>query len=153
MNETNPRLIIPALGGVYDATSKFSWPLIRIVTGLFLMPHGAQKLFGMFDGNPAAVAGFFSKMGIEPAALMVTAVGAVEFFGGLLLALGFLTRPVAAAIFVVLTVAWYKVHLSAGFFVNKGGFEFAMMWSILALAFVLRGGGEYSIDRKIGKEF
>ncbi len=153
MSDGHPRLIIPAFGGLYDATSKFAWPMIRIVTGLFLMPHGAQKLFGMFDGNPTAMAGFFSKMGIEPAALMVTAVGTVEFFGGLLLALGLLTRPVAAAIFVVLTVAWYKVHLSAGFFVTKGGFEFAMMWSILALAFVLRGGGEYSIDRKIGKEF
>ena len=153
MNDTNPRLIIPGLGGLYGAASQFAWPLVRVVTGLFLMPHGAQKLFGMFDGNPAAMAGFFSKMGIEPAALMVTLVGTVEFFGGLLLALGLLTRPVAGAIFVVLTVAWYKVHLPAGFFVTKGGFEFAMLWSFLALAFVLRGGGEYSIDRKIGKEF
>ena len=149
----NPNLIVPALGGLYDATSKFAWPMIRVVTGLFLMPHGAQKLFGMFDGNPAAIAGFFSKIGIEPAGLMVMAVGTVEFFGGLLLALGLLTRPVALAIFVVLSVAFYKVHMSAGFFASKGGFQYIAMWAILALAFVMRGGGEYSIDRKIGNEF
>jgi putative oxidoreductase len=148
-----PQLIIPALGGIYGSLSKFTWPAIRIMTGLFLMPHGAQKLFGMFDGNPAAMAGFFSKMGMEPAALLVTAVGTVEFFGGLLLALGLLTRPVAAAIFVVLAVAFFKVHLANGFFVTKGGFEFVAMWAILALMFVIRGGGEYSVDRKIGKEF
>lgn len=117
------------------------------------MPHGAQKLFGMFGGNPQAIAGFFSKIGIEPAALMVTLVGCVEFFGGLLLAIGFLTRPAAAAVFVVLTVAWAKVHLANGFFWSAGGIEYPLYWSVVALAFVVLGGGAYSVDRKIGKEF
>lgn len=148
-----PQLIIPALGGVYGSLSKFTWPAVRIVTGLFLMPHGAQKLFGMFGGNPQAVAGFFSKIGIEPAALMVTVTGGVEFFGGLLLALGLLTRPAAAAAFVLLLVAVFKVHLANGFFWSTGGYEYPLMWTILALVFVIRGGGDYSIDQKIGKEF
>ncbi len=141
------------MGGLYDATSKYAVPLIRVATGLILMPHGAQKLFGMFGSNPDAVARFFSKIGLEPAELLVMAVGLVEFFGGLLLAIGFLTRPAAAAIFVVLTVAWFKVHLPNGFFAGANGIEFPLLWSILALAFVLRGGGEYSVDQKIGKEF
>ena len=150
---SNPNLIIPALGGLYDATSKYAVPLIRVATGLFLMPHGAQKLFGMFGGNPDAIAGFFSKIGMEPAALLVTVVGLIEFFGGLFLALGLLTRPVAAAIFVMLTVAWFKVHLANGFFWSVGGIEYPLLWSIIALAFAVRGGGECSIDGKIGKEF
>ncbi len=148
-----PQLIIPALGGVYGSLSKFTWPAVRIVTGLFLMPHGAQKLFGMFGGNPQAIAGFFSKIGIEPAATMVTVVGSVEFFGGLLLALGLLTRPVAAACCVLLLVAVFQVHLANGFFWSTGGYEYPLMWAILALVFVIRGGGDYSIDQKIGKEF
>jgi putative oxidoreductase len=153
MSDTNPRLIIPALGSLYDAAARFTWPILRIVTGLFLMPHGAQKLFGMFGGNPQAMAGFFSQIGIEPAALMVTLVGGVEFFGGLLLVLGLLTRPAAAAAFVVLLAAVLKVHLANGFFASNGGYEYPLMWAILAFAFVIRGGGECSIDRKIGKEF
>jgi len=127
--------------------------LIRVVTGLFLMPHGAQKLFGAFGGNPEATANFFRKIGIEPAATMVAAVGVVEFFGGLLLALGLLTRPAAAAIFVMLTVSWVKVHLANGFFWTSGGYEYPVLWSIVVLGFAIRGGGEYSIDRQIGKEF
>jgi putative oxidoreductase len=149
----HPRLIIPALGGIYDVTSKYAVPLIRIAAGLFLMPHGAQKLFGMFGGDPTAMVAFFSKMGMEPAAPLVTVVGLIEFFGGLLLAIGLLTRPAAAAIFVMLTVAWYKVHLAAGFFWTDGGLEYPLLWSIIALAFVVRGGGDYSVDRMIGKEF
>ena len=148
-----PQLIIPALGGIYGALSKYTLPLIRVVTGLFLMPHGAQKLFGMFGGNPDAMAGFFSKIGVEPAATMVTVVGTVEFFGGLLLALGLLTRPAAAAAFVLLLVAVFKVHMANGFFWSSGGYEYPLMWAVLALVFVIRGGGECSIDRKIGKEF
>ena len=148
-----PQLIIPALGGVYGSLSKFTWPAVRIVTGLFLMPHGAQKLFGMFGGNPQAIAGFLSKIGIEPAATMVTVVGSVEFFGGLLLALGLMTRPVAAACCVLLLVAVLQVHLANGFFWSTGGYEYPLMWAILALIFVIRGGGDYSIDQKIGKEF
>ena len=64
-----------------------------------------------------------------------------------------MTRPAAAAAFVVLLAAVLKVHLANGFFASAGGYEFPLMWAILALAFVVRGGGECSIDRKIGKEF
>jgi putative oxidoreductase len=153
MSESNPRLIIPALGGLYGSLTAYTLPIIRIVAGLFLMPHGAQKLFGAFGGDAGAMAAFFSKIGIEPAATMVTVVGTVEFFGGLCLALGLLTRPAAAAIFVMLTVAWVKVHLPNGYFWTSTGFEYPLMWSIIALMFVVRGGGACSLDAKIGREF
>ncbi len=147
-------LFIPALGGIYGKLACLAYPLVRVTTGLFLMPHGAMKLFGWFGGNPENTAEFFSKIGIEPAMPMVIAVGAVEFFGGLLLVLGLFTRPAAAAIVVVLAVAVERVHLANGFFVYNGGYEHAMMWAFIALAVFFRGGGEFSVDRAVvGKEF
>ncbi|MGB1548635.1 MAG: DoxX family protein [Alphaproteobacteria bacterium] len=147
-------LFIPALGGLYEKLSYLAYPLVRITTGLFLIPHGATKLFGWFGGDPARTAEFFSKIGLEPAAPMVMAAGVVEFFGGILLALGLLTRPAAAAVFVLLVVAVERVHLAKGFFVYNGGYEHALMWALLALAILFRGGGAFSVDRNlIGKEF
>jgi len=148
------KLFIPALGGIYEKLSCLAYPLVRITTGLFLMPHGATKLFGWFGGNPEKTAEFFSKVGIEPAATMVVAAGTVEFFGGLLLVLGLFTRPAAAAIVVLLAVAVLHVHFANGFFVYNGGYEHAMMWAFFALAVFFRGGGGFSVDRAvIGKEF
>lgn len=148
------KLFIPALGGIYEKLSCLAYPLIRVTTGLFLMPHGASKLFGWFGGNPEKTAEFFSTIGLEPAMPMVLAAGAVEFFGGLLLVLGLLTRPAAGAVLVLLVLAVERVHLANGFFVYNGGYEYAMMWAFLALAILFRGGGEFSVDRNvIGKEF
>ncbi|HJO97299.1 MAG TPA: DoxX family protein [Rhodospirillales bacterium] len=153
-HQTPPeRLYIPALAGLYDRLSGLAYPLVRVVAGLWLMPHGAQKLFGWFGGNPEGAAGFFAKIGLEPALPLVYATGMVEFFGGLLLVVGLLTRPVAVAVFVVLFVATFKVHLANGFFVTGGGYEYAMMWMFLALAIAFRGGGPLSLDARLRKEF
>ena len=72
-------------------------------------------------------------------------------FGGLLLALGLATRPVAAVVAVFLATA-ATVHLGAGFFWTGGGWEYPVLWTLLALHFALRGGGRYSLDRAIGRE-
>jgi len=147
-------LFIPALGGIYEKLSCLAYPLVRITTGIFLIPHGATKLFGWFGGNPEKTSEFFSKIGLEPAMPMVIAAGVIEFFGGILLVLGLLTRPAAAAVFVLLIVAIERVHMAKGFFVYNGGYEYAMMWAFLALAILFKGGGAFSVDRGIiGKEF
>lgn len=151
---TEPRLFIPALAPLYDKLRGLGYPIIRITAGLLLLPHGAQKLFGAFGGGGIqGTAGFFAKMGIEPAVPMVMLAGAAEFFGGILLMLGFLTRPAALAVFILMMVAVFKVHLGAGFFAGKGGYEFALLWGLVALGIALRGGGPLSLDRKIGREF
>ena len=147
------RLIIPALGGLYESFSRFSYPIIRICAGLFAMPHGAQKLFGMYGGSAQGTAKFFAKIGIEPALPLVYATGAVEFFGGLCLVLGLFTRPAAAAMGVLMAVAIFKVHLSSGYFWNKGGYEYPLFWGLICLAILFKGGGKYSLDAKIGREF
>jgi len=147
------QLHVPALAPVYAKVQDYAYPLIRIVTGLCLIPHGAQKLFEWFGGNRAATAGFFTKLGIEPALPLVYLVGAVEFFGGILIAIGLLTRPAAVAVFVIMMVAVFKVHLGNGFFWTKAGYEYPLLWGIVTLGLVLGGSGKLSVDEKLGKEF
>ena len=143
---------IPALAPITEALSPFAEPLIRIAAGLLLMPHGAQKLFGWFGGYGIEATGqFFSaKLGL-PASFALLA-GLIEFFGGLMLAAGLATRLVAALVVGLMAVAVLQVHLGAGFFWTSGGFEYPLFWGIVALAFVIRGGGRYSLDALIGYE-
>jgi putative oxidoreductase len=136
---------------VTDKLAPLAWPMVRIVTGLLLIPHGAQKLFGWFGGYGLQATGQFfeSSLGMSPGVLMAGLAGAVEFFGGIALVLGLLTRPAALAIAVLMAVA-LTVHIPNGFFWNNGGYEYPLMWGVLALAIALRGGGEFSLDRKLG---
>jgi putative oxidoreductase len=150
---SSTKLYVPAVQGLYDSLSPWGYPIMRIATGLFLMPHGAQKLFGLFGGSAQGMAAFFAKVGIEPALPLVYAVGCIEFFGGLCIALGFLTRPAAVAVVIMMAVAIIKVHLGNGYFWTQGGFEYPLLWGILAFTIFCRGGGPRSIDAKIGKEF
>jgi putative oxidoreductase len=148
-------LIVPGLAGLYNAGRCIAYPLIRATIGLFLMPHGAQKLFGMFGGQGIGGTGEFfgTQLGLDPGWLWALLVGLVEFFGGLALVLGFLTRPAAAAVAVLMAVIMFRVHLPNGYFWNNGGYEYPLMWGLVALAVFFKGGGEMSIDRKIGREF
>jgi len=151
---THPRPIVPALTPLYAKLSRLSYPLIRVATGLILMPHGAQKLFGWFGGyGLEGTGGFFSQnLGLEPGLFWAALVGGIEFFGGLFLALGLLTRPVALAVAVVMAVA-VIVHLPNGFFWNAGGYEYPLLWSLIALAIAFKGGADLSLDRALGREF
>ena len=123
-----------------------------MATGLLLVPHGAQKLFGWFGGYGVEATGqfFATQLGL-PAPLALVA-GLIEFVGGLMLAAGFITRPVAGLVVAMMAVATLKVHLSFGFFWTSGGFEYPLFWGLAALSFVLRGGGRYSVDALIGRE-
>lgn len=151
--ESAPALRIPALQSLYDRLAWLSWPLVRFVAGAFLMPHGAQKLFGLFGGEISSTAGFFAKVGLEPALPLAYLVGCTEFFGGLLVAIGFLTRPAALATAFLLGVAVVQVHLPNGFFWTKLGFEYPLFWMLVQIAILLRGAGPLSVDRALGREF
>ena len=128
-------------------------PLLRATAGLLLMPHGAQKLFGLFGGYGVEATGqfFATKLGL-PASFALLA-GVIEFFGGLFLALGLATRAVAILIFGVMAVAVVLVHVPQGFFWSAGGYEYPLLWGIVALVYAIRGGGRYSVDALIGYEF
>lgn len=128
--------------------------LVRVAAGAFLVPHGAQKLFGWFGGYGLEATGQFfeTQLGFANGHLAALGAGSVEFFGGIALALGLLTRASALAITAMLLVA-ATVHIGAGFFWTNGGWEYPVLWAIVTLAFVTKGGGKYSLDKVLGIRF
>lgn len=153
MSAAGTKPILPWAAAIYTPLKPLAWPVIRFSTGLFLVPHGAQKLFGWFGGGGLnATTQGFAKMGFEPAGLMAALAGGTEFFAGLLIALGLLTRPAAIAAVILLGTA-ISVHLGNGFFWVKGGYEYPMLWLVLCAAIAVRGGGNLSMDRALGREF
>jgi putative oxidoreductase len=129
--------------------------ILRLVLGVVFFAHGAQKLLGWFGGP-----GFSGTMGMFtgylhiPAPLAFLAIAA-EFFGGLGLILGFLTRIAAFGITVNMLVAIATVHHSYGFFMNwtgaqKGeGFEYHLLVLAITAYLMIRGAGAVSVDRAI----
>jgi len=140
------------LAAGFDRLGELSYPLVRLATGLLLVPHGAQKLFGLFGGYGIAATGayFDTKLGLHPGVAFAALAGFIEFFGGLAIALGLLTRLAALGVVALMAVAVFAVHLGNGFFWTAGGFEYPLMWALLALAILFRGGGAYSLDRRLG---
>ena len=144
--------IVPAFATIANVLSPLAEPLVRVATGLLLVPHGAQKLFGWFGGYGLEATGqfFAAKLGL-PASLALLA-GLIEFFGGLMLAAGLLTRPIGALVFGLMAVAVLQVRLPVGFFWTAGGYEYPLFWGVVALSFAIRGGGRYSLDGLVGRE-
>jgi putative oxidoreductase len=89
---------------------------------------------------------------MEPGFLFALLAGLVEFFGGLALVLGLLTRPAALAIATLMGVA-LTVHAANGFFWTSGGVEYPLMWGLIAIAVFLRGGERFSLDSRLGLKF
>lgn len=144
-----PRRLVPALGGLYDALAPYSYPLIRFVAGATLIPHGWGKLIG---GGVAGTAGLMSSLGLEPAYVLAIYIGLLELVGGTLLAIGLLTRLVAIQVVGFMAVAAFYVHWPNGYLWTDGGFEYPLFWGAVALAITIRGGGRLSVDRALGRE-
>jgi putative oxidoreductase len=123
---------------------------LRLVVGLGFATHGAQKLFGAFGGHGIdGTAGFFEQVGLRPGKLHAWVAGAVEFFGGLLIALGLVTTPAAAALIGVMTAAVLTVHLKNGFFATNQGFEFNLVLAAALFALAGIGAGQWSLDNAL----
>ena len=147
---SEPRRIIPALGGIYERLGSCMEVMLRVVAGAMLVPHGCQKLFGMFGGGGlSGTAVFMDKVGYSPGMLWAVVVGCTELFGGALLAIGLLTRPVAAAITIELICA-IRVTIRRGWFESN---ELAVLWLAIVVFFLIRCGGRCSADRILGREF
>ena len=116
--------------------------LVRIIVGVIFAAHGAQKLFGAFGGD--GLAATVEKMGGGALPYLVT-VG--EFFGGVGLVVGFLTRFSAASLIVIMIGAIAMVHGKNGFFLAKGGFEYNLALIGLLLPSLICGPGRLSIGR------
>ena len=125
--------------------------IIRIVVGLVLIGHGSQKLLGWFGGHGfAGNVGFLKSLGFKPAVFWALLASLGEFGGGILFVLGLLTPLGALAIFASMLMAVIKVHWKAGFWSQKGGYEYPLVLALVALAAGIVGGGSYSIDALIG---
>ena len=138
-----------ALAPWTERISVYADAMVRLAAGLFLIPHGAQKLFGLFGGPglEGARAMFETKLGLPP--WLAVVAGLIEVFGGAMLALGIATRPVALLIAAQLFFAAFVVHWHAGFVAQKGGFEYPLLWAVVALSYALKGGGHCSLDTLI----
>jgi putative oxidoreductase len=129
--------------------------ILRVVLGIVFFAHGAQKMLGWFGGYGfTGTMGFFTGALHIPAFFAVLAIAA-EFFGGLGLILGLLTRVAAFGIAVNMLVAVIMVHSQFGFFANwtgmqKGeGYEYHLLALAICTFLMIKGGGAVSVDRKL----
>jgi putative oxidoreductase len=150
-----PRPIIPALGSFYEQSRDLSWLVVRATAGGMLLVHGLIKL------TTNSIAGFaansMARRGIEPAIAAAYMIFFLETVGAVCIILGLFTRFVAAMIFVEFLIIIFVAHWGggfAGFAWNRagGGWEYPLFWELSWLAILLRGGGPYSLDRKLGRE-
>jgi putative oxidoreductase len=125
--------------------------VLRLVVGLTLSAHGAQKLFGWFGGS--GMNGWtqaVDRLRMRPAQPLAWLAALAEFGGGILFALGLLSPLGSLAIVASMLVAIATVHLAKGFFVTKGGYEFNLTLIAAVYAVALTGPGAYSLDAALG---
>ena len=135
----------------------YALTIARLVLGILFFIHGDQLMLGWFGGHgfSGSMEFFTQQLGI-PAPFALLAICA-EFFGGLMLIVGFLGRVAALTIICIMAVAIAKVHWQFGLFMNwfgtqKGeGFEYHLLAATLGVVIVLRGSGALSLDRLLAR--
>lgn len=146
--EREPRLLCPALKPFYDAAIPWTWPIVRLAVGWNLIVHGWGKVLrGM-----AAQAEVLAKSGFDGGIPLSVFLTVVELGGGICIVLGLFTRFWAAAIAIEMGVLTFYLYWGNGFSWLNRGYEYTLMWGLVAFAIALRGGGPYSLDRALGRE-
>jgi len=148
------RLFIPSLANLYEGLAPYAEVLVRFTVGVVMMPHGYMKLFG-------PMAPFVANRILEPWGLPAPLawaywLGILEFVGGACLALGLLTRLVAALFAIEFLFITFGATFKNGFFFtapNGGGWEYPIVILVVMIAFAIRSSGRCALDRLIGKEF
>jgi putative oxidoreductase len=128
---------------VRSTYAPYLYALLRIIAGLLLACHGAQKLFGMFGGvgpPPGAAAPLFSQMGLA---------GIIEFVGGLLIAVGIFTSPVAFIASGEMAFAYFLAHFPRGFWPIENRGEMAVLNCFLFLYIAAHGTGRWGVEKQM----
>ncbi|HEY8941157.1 MAG TPA: DoxX family protein [Cellvibrio sp.] len=126
---------------------------LRLPLGIIFAAHGAQKLFGWFGGYGLHGTGqWMDSIGLGPGVVMAALAGSAEFFGGLFLIFGLLTRPTALVLAVTMVVAIFSVHINNGLFMSNNGYEFGLALLAGAISLLISGGGRVSADSVIARK-
>jgi putative oxidoreductase len=145
-----PKLIFPGLAGLYKSFSPYSYALMRFATGAILVPHGVQKILNTpiakFAPNIAA-------KGLPFPEAFAYLTYFAESVAPVCLAIGLFTRIAAAVVGIEMLVIVFLFQWQFGYFWTNRGYEFALLWAVLCIAIFFKGGGRYSVDRMIGREF
>lgn len=140
---------------IFKTSDSYGPLAIRVMLGLVIFPHGAQKLLGWFGGF-----GFSGTMDFMTGAMGLPWIVAflviiLESIGAIALILGFATRLVAVAYLGLSLGIIFTVHLQHGFFMNwfgnqaGEGYEYFLLWIGMAASLIITGGGKYSVDKMI----
>jgi putative oxidoreductase len=149
MAKGEAKLVYPGLAGFYGQWSEVAYALLRVVVGIMFLMH----VWGKFKVGAAAVAaGVMAKNGLEPSLGFAYAAMILESVGGACLIIGLFTRFFAAALAIEIGIAFLFVHLPKGYAAGAGGYEYVLLIGVALLVIAMRGGGQYSADRQIGKE-
>ena len=142
------------LGSIFRTNDDIGAFIARITLGVVMLPHGLQKLLGLFGGAGfSGTVEFFVGSGL-PAFIAVLIIIS-ESFGSLGLIFGFLSRLAALGVIIIMLGAIVTVHIKNGFFMNWSGsgpgegFEFHLLAIGLGLVVLFKGGGAWSVDRVI----
>lgn len=132
----------PSLTRTTPSQQQLGIAILRIVTGVVFTAHGAQKLFVY---GLAGVSGAFAKMGVPMPGMTAPVVSLVEFFAGIALIIGLLTRLAALGLAFDMLGAILVVHLAGGFFM-PAGYEYALTMLASMICLMLAGPGSLSVD-------
>jgi putative oxidoreductase len=160
MSAAETPLLFPVLGGVYQLLAPWAEALLRAFVGLALVPHGLRNTFGMWPAtgvrshNLTELAAQLDQDGYRPGKFWAPAISITQLVGGPLLALGLFTRLAAIPIVLFLIVSNFERWRVGGYFWNKTGLEYTLMWTLAAFYFLVHGGGTISLDHLLlGREF
>jgi putative oxidoreductase len=160
MSVAETPLFFPALGGLYQSLAPWAEALLRVFVGLALVPHGLRNTFGLWPStgvrshNLTELAAQLDQDGYRPGKFWALAISITQLVGGPLLALGLFTRVAAIPIVIFLVVSNFERWRVGGYFWNKTGLEYTLMWTLAALYFLVQGGGTISLDHLLlGREF
>ena len=142
------------LTSLFTSNAGLSALVLRVPVGIVLAAHGAQKLFAWFGGYGLEGTGqYMESIGLAPGFLMALLAGSAEFFGGLALVLGVLTRPAALVSAFTMLMAIFNAHISNGLFLSNGGYEYALALFAATLSLVFSGAGRLAVDNLIANKF